>query len=79
MSHALKVPPPGFVDLPVEEQIDYVQALWDVIAARPDKVPVPTWHTEILDARMAEFEKDPNEGVTWEEFRAELDAESKRR
>jgi hypothetical protein len=33
MSRALEVPPLGFTDLPVEEQIDYVQALWDVIAA----------------------------------------------
>jgi hypothetical protein len=33
MGQPLTVPPPGFDDLPVEDQIDYVQALWDRIAA----------------------------------------------
>jgi putative addiction module component (TIGR02574 family) len=79
MSYALKVPPPGFEDLSVEEQIDYVQALWEVIAVRPERVPVPEWHLQILDERLAEFERDPEEGVLWEEFRAELDAEASRR
>ncbi len=78
-SRALKVPPPGFEELSVEEQIDYVQALWDVIAVQPDKVPVPEWHREILDERLAEFERDPGEGMSWEDFRATLNAEAKRR
>ena len=72
MSGALKVPPPGFEDLSVEEQIDYVQALWSVIAAKPDKVAVPEWHRQILDERLAESERDPDEGVPWEQFRTEL-------
>ena len=79
MPGALKVPPPGFTELPVEEQIDYVQALWDVIAAHPRDVPVPDWHRKILDERLAEYERDPNEGVPWEEFRAKLQAEAKKR
>jgi putative addiction module component (TIGR02574 family) len=78
MSRALEVPPPGFTDLPVEQQIDYVQALWDVIAARPEAVPVPEWHREILAERLAEYERDPDEGRSWEEFRAELQAEAKK-
>ena len=79
MSRALAVPPPGFTDLPVEEQIDYVQALWDVIAAHPEEMPVPGWHREILDERLAEYAAHPDEGVPWEEFRAELQAEAKKR
>ena len=79
MSRALAVPPPGFTDLPVEEQIDYVQALWDVVAAHPEEVPVPQWHGEILDERLAEYEVHPDEGVSWEEFRAELQTEAKKR
>jgi hypothetical protein len=30
MSRTLPVPPPGFEDLSVEEQIDCVQALWEL-------------------------------------------------
>ncbi len=45
-------PPPGFDDLPVDEQIDYVQALWDRIAATPEQVPVPEWHLGIIRERL---------------------------
>lgn len=33
MSKKVPTPPPGFDDLPVDEQIDFVQSLWDRIAA----------------------------------------------
>jgi len=35
MSQSIPMPPPGFDALTVEEQIDYVQSLWDHIAAHP--------------------------------------------
>lgn len=72
MSLPLPNPPPGFDDLPIGDQIDYVQALWDRIAARADSVPVPTWHREELDRRLAEHEADPDAGEPWEAVRAEL-------
>ncbi len=37
MSQTLPIPPPGFEALSLEEQIDYVQSLWDDIAAQPEK------------------------------------------
>ncbi len=43
-----------------------------------EAVPVPGWHTEILNERLADYEAHPDEGVTWEEFRAELQAEAKK-
>ena len=45
-------PPPGFDDLPVDEQIDYVQSLWDRIAASPARVAVPEWHRRIIRERL---------------------------
>jgi Domain of unknown function (DUF4331) len=36
------LPPPGFDELSVDEKIDYLQSLWDRIAATPKTVPVPT-------------------------------------
>jgi hypothetical protein len=48
MSQTLPLPPLGFDSLSVEEQIGYVQSLWDHIAARPEQVPVPDWHREVL-------------------------------
>ena len=78
MAQPLTVPPPGFDDLPVEEQIDYVQALWDRIAATPDRVPVPDWHKAILDERLADLEANPDDSVPWEQVRDELRAKLRR-
>ena len=79
MSQTLPIPPPGFDTLTVEEQIAYVQSLWDHIAARPEAIPVPDWHREILAERLAAYDANPDEGKTWEEFEEELTREVQRR
>jgi putative addiction module component (TIGR02574 family) len=72
MGNALPLPPPGFDELTVDEQIEYVQALWDRIAAKEDRVPVPGWHREILDERLADPEANPKASRPWSEVRADL-------
>ncbi len=72
MAQTLPIPPPGFDDLPVEDKLDYVQSLWDRIAARPEDVPVPDWHRRVLDARLAAYRADPQEGKPWKEVREEV-------
>lgn len=66
MSQALPLPPPGFDALSIDEQIDYVQSLWDHIAARPEDVPVPDWHREILAERLAAHPADEGNGTDWD-------------
>lgn len=61
----LPEPPPGFDDLSKEEQIEYVQALWNRIAADEADVPVPAWHMQIVRERLADF--DPEDNVPWSE------------
>ena len=78
MGKPLTVPPPGFDELPVEEQIEYVQALWDRIAATPDRVPVPDWHLKLIDERRDELDANPDDAVAWDEVRDELDAKLRR-
>jgi len=53
MSRTIQLPPTGFDALSVEEQIDYVHSLWERIAARPEEVPVPEWHRQIILERLA--------------------------
>jgi len=69
---ALPLPPPGFDELSVEEKLDYVQSLWDRIFAQPENVPVPDWHLQLLDERLAEYDSDPAAGSSWEEVREEI-------
>jgi putative addiction module component (TIGR02574 family) len=72
MTNSLPLPPPGFDELPVEDQIDYVQSLWDRIAAKPDQVPVPQWHKRVLEERLAAHEAHPEVARPWEEVRNEI-------
>jgi putative addiction module component (TIGR02574 family) len=67
MSSQLQMPPPGFEELSVEEQIEYVQMLWDYIASSPNNVPVPDWHKEILEERLARYRQNGMEGTIWDE------------
>lgn len=45
------MPPAGFDELPIEEKIDYVQSLWDRIAATVGEVPLADWQRELLEER----------------------------
>ena len=72
MANAPLVPPPGFDDLTIEEQIEYVQALWDRIAAKESDVPVPDWHREILHERLADLDANPDAGRPWEDVERDL-------
>lgn len=44
MARKVSNPLAGFDNLTVEEKLDYVESLWDRIAARPEAVAVPDWH-----------------------------------
>ena len=78
MSQPVPLPPPGFDELSVDEKIDYLQSLWDRIAATPETVPVPEWHREILTQRLTDLEADPDAGDDWavvqERLRGKLDS-----
>lgn len=71
-------PPPGFDDLAVEERIEYLGALWDRIAADPDRVPVPDWHLHIVEKERAAFLADGDRGLAWSQVREELRKEISR-
>ena len=67
MSHSLPLPPPGFDALPVEDQIDYVQSLWDHIAASVAQVPLQQWQEALLEERLAAHRRAPEEARPWPE------------
>jgi putative addiction module component (TIGR02574 family) len=79
MAHAIPNPPPGFDGLSVEEKLDYVQSLWDRIAAKPETVPVPDWHLEVIDERLARSRGERGAGRTWDEVREEIRAKLRSR
>jgi putative addiction module component (TIGR02574 family) len=72
MPKQVPLPPPGFDELSVDEKIDYVQSLWDRIAATPETIPVPDWHREILDERQKDLDADPAAGDCWDAVQERL-------
>jgi putative addiction module component (TIGR02574 family) len=66
-------PPPEFDKLPVAEQIDYVQSLWDRIAASPEQVPVPEWHKRVIRERLEAYQANPNAGWPWADVRNDIE------
>lgn len=70
--------PPGFDELPVEQQIDYVQTLWNRIFQHDHStIPSPEWHRDEVRAAVAEHEREPEAARPWAEARAELEAKLK--
>ena len=65
--------PPGFDKLPVDQQIDYVQSLWDRIAASPEQVPMPEWHQRIIRERLEAYTANPAAGRPWSEVRTDIE------
>jgi len=72
MAKPVPLPPPGFDDLSVDEKIEYLQSLWDRIAATPETIPVPDWHREIIDNRLKDLEANPDAGDSWEAVQERL-------
>lgn len=68
-------PPPGFDQLSKEEQIEYLQELWNQVSSQESEVPVPDWHREILRERLA----NTNDQVTesWTTVKARLAGRSR--
>jgi putative addiction module component (TIGR02574 family) len=76
MAKPVPLPPPGFDDLSVDEKIDYLQSLWDRIAATPETIPVPDCHREIIGERLKDLDANPNAGDTWRSSRSDSERSS---
>lgn len=79
MAKIVPTPPPGFDDLSVDEQIDFVQSLWDRIAATAEQVPVPEWHRQIIHERLAAYKAHPGAGRSWTDVRTDIERKLRER
>lgn len=74
MGNPLRIPPPGFDELSIDEQMDYVRGLWDHIAESAGNLPLHEWQRKLLEERLAEHEADPSGTLTWEEVLSSVKA-----
>ena len=53
--------PTGFSQLSKAEQVRYIQALWDEISERPEEIPVPESHLQLVEERLRRHRENPSE------------------
>jgi putative addiction module component (TIGR02574 family) len=57
--------------LPIEERLRLVELIWESIAATPAAVPLGDAHRAVIDERLAEHARAPDDLLTREEVLAE--------
>ena len=60
------------LELPVQERIRLVELIWESIAAVPEAVEVTPELKAELEARLKEFEANPEAGYSWEQVQSHL-------
>ena len=58
--------------LTVQQRIELIGQLWDGIPDSIEALPVPDWHREELDRRLALAEANPDAAIPWEEVKRQL-------
>jgi putative addiction module component (TIGR02574 family) len=61
------------LQLPPEQRLELIEAIWDSLAATPEQVPIPDWHLRIIEERMADDERDPEPGDDWPTVRRRIE------
>ena len=59
----------------VDDRVELVNQIWDSIADDNGVPPITDSLRTELDRRIAVYESDPSNVVTWEQIEAKLDAE----
>lgn len=58
--------------LSVAERLELIGALWDSIPDSLEELPIPEWHREELERRLAAADAEPGGAIPWEEVRQRL-------
>jgi len=58
--------------LSIEQRLELIGELWDGIPDSIEALPVPDWHREELDRRLAEADANPDAAIPWEEVKRRL-------
>jgi len=61
------------LELPAEERLVLMEALWDSLIPDPANVAIPSWHREIVTERLAEDDRDMRPGDSMAELRSRLE------
>jgi putative addiction module component (TIGR02574 family) len=60
------------LELPIQERIHLIEMIWESIAASPQAIEVSAELKADLGLRLAEFERNPEAGYSWDQVKAKL-------
>lgn len=58
--------------LSIPERLDLITLIWDSIPDTVEALPVPKWHRQELERRVAEADAHPEAAVPWEQVKNRL-------
>jgi len=56
----------------VPQRLELIALLWDSIPDSPQALPVPEWHRQELERRLAAADADPESATPWEQVCSRL-------
>ena len=60
------------LELPAEQRLQLVEAIWDSLLEVPEAVPISDEVREELDRRLSAYYADPSSARPWSDIREEL-------
>ena len=60
--------------LDITERILLVEEIWDSIAKEQENVGLSEYEKEVLDARLASLNENPNNLMSWDEIKTKIRA-----
>ena len=58
--------------LTLEEKLQTMETLWDELSRRPEAVPMPQWHQDLLDERERLIAEGSARFSDWEEAKKRI-------
>ncbi len=57
------------LNLTEQERLDLMDQIWESLAKNPERIPLPSEHRQILEARLKAHHSNPKDVVSWEAVR----------
>ncbi len=54
------------------QKLDLITQLWDSLPNSTESIPIPEWHQQELDERLAAADATPDAAIPWDEVRKRL-------
>lgn len=64
------------LELPVEQRLKLLEAIWDSIEEFPEAIPLTEAQKRELDRRLKDLERNPDAGSPWPEVKARILSDS---